>query len=301
MHWEPLRFFLALATAGSLAGAARRLRVSKATVWRQVRALEQSLGAPLLERQASGYTLTPAGRRFLGNVEGVERTIEAACQTLSAEPASIEGEVRVTAPELAGRAIARRLPALAARHPRLALEMITGSPAATLAARDTDIALRFEQPQGGGFTLATRFPIRFAVYAAPAYLRRFGRPLALDDFAGHRLIEFEHSLAQLAPEPWRARGGRGATIAFRSNSPHLRLAAARAGLGLALVAEIFAADEPGVRAVLDGDAVGSLDLFVFVSARLRYEPRVVAAQEFLNEALTNATGTPPNANRLPST
>lgn len=289
MDWEPLRYFLALASAGSLAGAARRLGVSKATVWRQVRALERSLGAPLLERQASGYTLTPAGRRFLANVEGLERTIEAACQTLTAEPAAIEGEVRVTAPELAGRAIARRLPTLAARHPGLALEMITGSPAVTLAARDTDIALRFEQPQGGGFSLATRVPIRFAVYAAPAYLRRFGRPRALDDFAGHRLIEFEHSLAQLAPEPWRARGGRGAAIAFRSNSPHLRLATARAGLGLALLAEIFAADEPGVRTVFDGDSVGSLDLFVFVSARLKYEPRVVAALEFLTEALTDAT------------
>jgi molybdate transport repressor ModE-like protein len=289
MDWEPLRYFLALASAGSLAGAARRLGVSKATVWRQVRTLERSLAAPLLERQASGYTLTPTGRRFLANVEGVERTIEAACQTLLAEPAAIEGEVRVTAPELAGRAIARRLPALTARHPGLALEIITGSPAATLAARDTDVALRFEQPQGGGFSLATRVPIRFAVYAAPAYLRRFGRPRALDDFAGHRLIDFEHSLAQLAPEPWRAQGGRGATIAFRSNSPHLRLAAARAGLGLALVAEIFAADEPGVRAVFDGGAVGSLDLYVFVSTRLKYEPRVVAALELLTKALTDAT------------
>jgi molybdate transport repressor ModE-like protein len=290
MNWQQLRYFLALAAAGSLAGAAQRLRVSKATAWRQVRALEQSLGVRLLERHASGYALTQAGRRFLASVESVSRTIEIACRTLSAEPALVEGEVRVTAPELLGAALARRLPMLAARHPGLVLEVITGSPAASLAARDTDIALRFERPRGSTFALADSFPIGFAVYAAPAYVERLGAPKKIDDFAGHRLIDFEHSLAQLAPEPWRQRGGAAAEIVFRSNSPHVRLAAARAGLGLALLAKCFVAEDPGLVPVLGADDVGTLNLLMLVSTHLRHESRIVAAQDFLRDALAEATG-----------
>jgi molybdate transport repressor ModE-like protein len=301
MDWQQLRYFLAVAAAGSLAGAARRLGVSKATAWRQVHALEQSLGVRLLERHANGYVLTGVGQRFLASVEGVGRTIEVACRTIAAEPALVEGEVRVTAPELIGVVIARQLPALAARHPGLALEMITGSPAAGLAARDTDIALRVERPFGSGFVNAGTFPIRFGVFAAPTYVQRFGVPRTIGDFAGHRLIDFEHSLAQLAPEPWRERGGRGATITFRSNSPHLRLAAARAGLGLALLAEIFVADEPGLRPVIGSDQVGSLELLLLVGAHVQNEPRVAAAREFLTETLAKATAASPSANKPPST
>ncbi|MDA0997177.1 MAG: LysR family transcriptional regulator, partial [Proteobacteria bacterium] len=47
MDWQNLRHFLAVAESGSLAGAARRLQVSKATVWRHVRALQEFLGVTL--------------------------------------------------------------------------------------------------------------------------------------------------------------------------------------------------------------------------------------------------------------
>lgn len=292
MDWQQLRYFLALAAAGSLAGAARRLGVSKATAWRQVHALEEALGTRLFERDAKGYALTPIGRRFLANVESIGRTIDLACQAIASEPATVEGEVRVTAPELLGDAIAGRLPDLAMQHPGLALEMIVGSPAATLTARETDIALRFEQSRGVGFRQTASFPIRFAVYGAPAYLKRFGAPKRIDDFSGHRLIDFEHTLAHLAPDAWRRSGGRGAEIVFRCNSPHARLAAARAGIGLALVAEVLGNEATGVVPVLDGDTVGALELFVLVAARLQDEPRVAAAREFLCDVLAEATGTP---------
>lgn len=289
MDWQQLRYFLAVAESGSLAGGARRLGVSKATVWRQVRALERALDATLLEQNPSGQILTEAGQRFLASVEGINRTIEAACKSLSAPSAPVAGEVRVTSPELLGNLIIGGIPDLLARHPGLAVELITGSPAAGLAARDTDISLRFEEPRGVGFTRAASYPIRFAVYAAPSYIERFGAPTKIDAFAGHRLIDFEHSLGQLAPTVWRQRGGRDAEIVFRSNSPHLRLAAARAGIGLALLTEPFVGDDPVLRKVLGGETIGSLELLMLVSNQLWHESRVVAVRNFLNEILEKAT------------
>ncbi len=286
MDWQNFRHFLAVAESGSLAGAARRLQVSKATVWRHVRALQEFLGVTLLETHAGGQLLTPAGERFLADIEGVSRTIETACQSLLTTPAPIAGEVRVTAPELIGSVVIRGLSALHERHPGIALELVTGSPVTSLAARDTDISLRFEEPRGKGFTRVAAVPVPFAVFAAPDYIKQFGVPKKIDDFSGHRLIDFEHSLAQLAPTAWRQRGGQNADIAFRSNSPYLRLAAARAGIGLALLSESFVAGDPGLCRVLDSRLVGSLELLVLVSHQLRREPRVIAVRDFLCDLLT---------------
>lgn len=93
MDWNDLRIFLAVAEVGSLAGAARRLRLSHATAWRRIGALERALQVALFERRAGGYVLTPAGLRFLEGISGVERTVDAACRQLTQAAAVAEGEV----------------------------------------------------------------------------------------------------------------------------------------------------------------------------------------------------------------
>ncbi|NLH81511.1 MAG: LysR family transcriptional regulator, partial [Phyllobacteriaceae bacterium] len=56
--WNDLRFFLAVAQAGTLTGAARRLGTDHATVSRRVSALETAIGAKLFERTPQGYLPT---------------------------------------------------------------------------------------------------------------------------------------------------------------------------------------------------------------------------------------------------
>lgn len=281
MDWENLKVFLAVAGAGSLAGGARRLGVSQATAWRRIRALEDSLRVTLFERRSVGYVLTVVGANLLKSVDGVQRTIEAASGQLSDEPDAIEGEVRVAAPEFLGLMVAERLPELAVRHPHLVIELLTGSPVGSLRVHDVDIAFRVERMLADGFVLEGVFSIPFGLYASPGYLERFGKPRAIDALKGHRLIAFDHSMAHVGPKPWLRAGGRGATIAFRSNSPHARLLAARAGLGLVMLPEPLVRNSPGIELVLPSAMVGKLDLMMFVSGELRREPRVTAVRDFL--------------------
>lgn len=285
MDWDDLRIFLAVASAGSLAGGARRARVSQATTWRRIHSLEAALEATLFERKPTGYVLTPVGSTLLEAVSGVQRTIEVAQGRLADQPEALAGEVRVAAPEFVGLMLARRLPELARRHPRLVVELLTGSPAAGLLVRDVDVAIRAERMLSGGFALERTFRVPFGLYASPAYLRRHGAPRAIDDLKGHSLIGFDHSMAHVAPKPWLRAGGRGAAVVFRSNSPHARLIAARAGLGLAMLPEPLVEGTPGLRLVLPSREVGDLDLMVFVNAELRREPRVTAVRDFLAEIL----------------
>ena len=54
MNWDDLRFFLAVAGAGSLSGAGQQLGVNTTTVLRRVASLEDDLGARLFERERTG-------------------------------------------------------------------------------------------------------------------------------------------------------------------------------------------------------------------------------------------------------
>jgi LysR family hca operon transcriptional activator len=65
MELRHLRYFVAVAEAGSLTVAARRLHTSQPSLSRQIRDLEDEVGAQLLTRRARGIELTPAGRVFL--------------------------------------------------------------------------------------------------------------------------------------------------------------------------------------------------------------------------------------------
>jgi len=79
MELRHLRYFVAVAEAESLTVAAKRkLHTSQPSLSRQIRDLEEEIGAELLTRRARGIELTPAGRVFLGHARSVLSQVEAA-------------------------------------------------------------------------------------------------------------------------------------------------------------------------------------------------------------------------------
>jgi LysR family transcriptional regulator, hca operon transcriptional activator len=79
MELRHLRYFVAVADAGNLTVAAQRmLHTSQPSLSRQIRDLEDEVGAPLLTRRARGIELTPAGRAFLDHARSVLSQVEAA-------------------------------------------------------------------------------------------------------------------------------------------------------------------------------------------------------------------------------
>jgi LysR family hca operon transcriptional activator len=81
MELRHLRYFVAIAEAGSLTVAATQiLHTSQPSLSRQIRDLEDEVGTPLLIRRARGIELTPAGRAFLEHARSVLSQAEAATQ-----------------------------------------------------------------------------------------------------------------------------------------------------------------------------------------------------------------------------
>src|ERR1700726_4221735 len=80
MELRHLRYFVAVAEAGSLTVAARMLHTSQPSLSRQIRNLEDEVGVQLLTRRARGIELTPAGRAFLEHARSVLSQVEAATE-----------------------------------------------------------------------------------------------------------------------------------------------------------------------------------------------------------------------------
>ncbi|THD83431.1 LysR family transcriptional regulator [Aliigemmobacter aestuarii] len=82
LNLHHLRLFRAVATDGTLTGAARALNLSQSALSTQIRALEATLGHDLFERRGRGLVLTEAGRIALDHAEAIFRTAEDLTATL---------------------------------------------------------------------------------------------------------------------------------------------------------------------------------------------------------------------------
>jgi DNA-binding transcriptional LysR family regulator len=78
MSLAQIEYFVAVAEEGHMGRAAQRLRVSQPPLTRQIRGLEDELGAWLFERTPRGMRLLPAGERFLGHARRVLAAVEEA-------------------------------------------------------------------------------------------------------------------------------------------------------------------------------------------------------------------------------
>lgn len=84
MDTKKLRYFLAVVEAGSITAAARRIPIAQPALTRQIRLLEESIGARLFERDRKGVSLTQAGRylhaasrRLLAELDGMAKRTRA--------------------------------------------------------------------------------------------------------------------------------------------------------------------------------------------------------------------------------
>ena len=78
MSLTQLRYFVVVAEEGHFGRAARRLFVSQPPLSRQIRSLEDEVGARLLDRTPRGAALTPSGRVLYDRARDILASVETA-------------------------------------------------------------------------------------------------------------------------------------------------------------------------------------------------------------------------------
>jgi LysR family nitrogen assimilation transcriptional regulator len=147
MDLRQLRYFLAIAEAGSFTAAARRLHVSQPALGYQVKQLEERHGLTLLERHSRGVALTPAGLILADHARRIFAEVEAAEGALAALRAAPVAALTLGVAPTPGRALAPELVAASGSgaEARLALrEGLSDELARAVSAGELDAALCYD-------------------------------------------------------------------------------------------------------------------------------------------------------------
>lgn len=282
--WDDLRYFLSIAQEGSLAAAARTLRVDATTVGRRLVVLEKELGTRLFDRMPAGFVLTEAGRNIRSAVEDMEASVLAVERKASGDDVRLEGVVRITTTEaFAVRTLLPGFGPFRERHPGIEVQFLTDYGALDLARREADIAVRLTRPKEDTLVARKVGEIGIAPYAAESYLARRGLPDPASGFAGHELIHYADAASKWPEARWMEGVATSARVAVRCNSLLSVVAAAGAGVGIGLMPCFMGDREPGLRRLMPPVLSLRRDIWLVVHRDLQHNARVRAVLHFLAE------------------
>lgn len=238
-----MEMFVAVASEGGFAAAARKLGSSPPAVTRGIAALEARLGTLLFHRSTRAVALTGAGaafleqaQRILADLAGAEREIRGA----AAEP---RGQLYVTAPVMFGRLhVLPVVAGLMTEHRDLAVRMMLIDRNVRIVEEGIDVAVRIGALADSGLKAVRIGEVRQMLVASPAYLARRGAPRSIGDLAGHELIG---TMGPRTVGEWQLASGRwrlDPRPRLMLNTVDSALAAAEAGLGIANLLSYQVAD-----------------------------------------------------------
>jgi DNA-binding transcriptional LysR family regulator len=181
----------AVVETGSFTRAAEVLGLSASGVSRSVARLEAKIGVRLLERTTRALRLTGEGTRLYELAAPHLSGIEEAADAVAGAAAQVRGVLRVSLNPLFVRyVLAPRLPEFLARYPELELKMVLVPDAADLVTEGVDVAVRFGPQPASSMSSRLLLHTRVLTVAAPAYLKRHGRPETPQDLAGHECLQY---------------------------------------------------------------------------------------------------------------
>jgi DNA-binding transcriptional LysR family regulator len=290
MNWDDVRVFLAVARAGQILGAARRLGLNHATVSRRVTALEGVLGARLFQRLTTGTELTAAGQRFLPVAERMETDMIAARADLAGEGDEIAGPVRIGAPDGFGVAfLAPRLGELTARYRDLAIQLVPVPRSFSLSRREADIAITVERPAEGRLVAGKLVDYSLGLYASRTYVQRFGMPETPGDLASHRLVGYVPDLIINPSLDYSHEFWGEWTSNYAVSSALGQVEAVRSGAGIGILHTFIARSIPELVAVEAAPPIRRAYWLVYHES-VRPMRRIQAVSSFISELVEKERG-----------
>jgi DNA-binding transcriptional LysR family regulator len=242
---DAMQAFVAVADLRGFAPAARKLGLSPSGVTRLIAALEDRLGARLLQRTTRSVTLTDVGSRYLERARRILADVEEAEGSARDERTRPSGRLVVSAPIGFGRLhVSQIMSEYLKRHPEVSCDLRLSDRMVNLVEDGVDLAVRIGHLADSSLVARHVGEMRRIVVASSAYLGRRGVPDTPEAIASHETIQFGATTA--APDWHFVRDGSEIRIAptprFTTNSADAAIQYAEQGGGLTRVLAYQAAE-----------------------------------------------------------
>jgi DNA-binding transcriptional LysR family regulator len=229
--------FIAVASTGSFAAAARALGISAVAVSKNVATLERQLAVRLFQRTTRQLSLTPEGTQFYEQCQGPMRALEAAQANLDTSAKGASGLVRITCAAPFGMGfLVPLMPAFHALHPQIQVELHLDDAVNDMVGDGYDIGIRIGELRDSSLIARPIGFMPFAVCASAAYFAVKPAPLLPSGLAQHNCIRLRRK-GSSEPMPWFLKGmdtalNKQCTGNFIANDFTVLLQAAKQGQGL---------------------------------------------------------------------
>jgi DNA-binding transcriptional LysR family regulator len=292
MDWDKLRVFHAVAEAGSFTHAGEALNLSQSAVSRQISALEESLSVPLFHRHARGLILTEQGELLYRTAREVFAKLAMTEAMLTESKDRPKGPLKVTTTVSFGAAwLTPRIREFLDLYPEIQVSLVVDDTELDLSMREADVAIRMSPPRQPDLVQRHLMTVRYHIYAAPEYLKRFGTPQKPEDLDKHRIIIY----GQDARPPVRninwlweagARPGYERRPIFTVNNVSAILRAVESGLGIAALPDFMAVETGELIRILPELAGPEIEAYFVYPEELRSSKRIATFRDFLLRKVT---------------
>lgn len=243
LAWDDLRIFLALAQAPSARQAAERLGVNVSTISRKLAALEQALGARLVERHPEGMKLTKAGADVVDAALQMNEYVRGLARRVAGADRSLVGTVRVAVPEILAHSVAEVLAGVLSEHRQLQVELSVDDQLIDLSRHETDIAVRVSDTPPTDLFGKKLGRANVGVYASERYWSSHAFDLTDER---HQWVEWPAYVKRKAAYAWLEREVPARRVAAYASSSQAVLASVAGGIGLSILTHVHARRHPGL-------------------------------------------------------
>lgn len=202
-----IRTFVETAATGSIASAARALNITRSAASKNIRALEDSLGVRLLNRNTRRLSLTEPGRVYLEKAKGAVAQLDEARTDLRKFSGEVAGVLVINAAVLFGRLfLSGPIRRFLATYPEATVDLRLSDHLIDAVSENVDLYFRTGRIQDQEVIARKWLDITFRTVAAPSYLAEHSSPETIDALAVHNCLGFryptDHRMFQ-----WRYRSG----------------------------------------------------------------------------------------------
>ncbi|MDP2902335.1 MAG: LysR family transcriptional regulator [Methylovulum sp.] len=282
-----MNVFVRVAKAGSFAGGARELGISRAMATKHIMQLEGSLGTRLFNRTTRSLSLTDVGGSYLERCQQVlldVEEMESAVTHLQTEP---RGVLKISAPPVIGAThITRAITEFLKIHTDLTVELILQSSSGDLIDEGIDIAIYLGVLDDTSMVARKLASSSMVVCGSPDYLARYGIPKVPEDLLEHSCLV---NRASSPGNKWKFKGETGCCVITVSGRMQANVAdairvAAIDGLGLVMLASYVVArdiERGKLKVVLENYKLPPLDIHAVYPHRKYLSAKVRRFLDFL--------------------